>query len=381
MKRLICLLLVLAAIFAFFGCSKKEEEQITEEPPTTKGETPNQPAKPAQTQPSPQLEPSPSPSAEPEPSQPQEAEYTGPRNPLTGLPTEEDLTAVRPYAIMLNNLREALPQHGVMQADILYEVLAEGGITRMLGIFQDVGSLEGKIGSIRSSRPYFLDLAQGHDAIYIHAGGSEDAYAQISARGVTNFDFVRANYAFFFRDPDRLGTYALEHTAFTTGELLREYMPTYNVRHDHQDGYSYKMNFADDGTPDNGGKAEKISAVFSTYKTGVFEYDADSKDYKVSEYGAPYVDGNTGEQAHFTNVIVIFASHRVLDDVGRRAIDLVGSGKGYFACGGKYVPINWQKDSYTSQFVYTLEDGTEVTFGRGTTYVNIMPTNSEVIFE
>lgn len=84
----------------------------------------------------------------------------------------------RPVAIMLNNLKEALPQLGQSQADVIYEVPAEGGITRMLAVYQSLDGV-GKIGSIRSARPYYLELALGHDAIYIHAGGSEDAYAKI----------------------------------------------------------------------------------------------------------------------------------------------------------------------------------------------------------
>lgn len=371
MKRIVCFLIAAVMLVSMCACGKKEKE-IVEQPPEVKDDTPN---KPLQTLPEASLSPEMPEDPEPEP------EYTGPRNPLTGLPVDEDISNVRPYAIMLNNLKEALPQHGIMQADIIYEVLAEGGITRMLGVFQNVDKLEGKIGSIRSSRPYYLDLAQGHDAIYIHAGGSEDAYSQISVRGITNFDFVRSNYAFFFRDPDRLSSYSLEHTAFTTGELLREYMPTYNIRHEHNDNYNYSMLFDDNATPANGESAKKISATYSNYKTGIFEYDESTGEYNVSEYNSAYIDGNTGEQAHFKNVLVLFAEHHVLDDVGRRAVDLVGSGEGYFACGGKYVSIKWSKDSYTSQFVYTLADGTELTFGRGSSYINIMPIGSNVVFE
>ena len=107
-------------------------------------------------------QPAPAPTPEP---------YDGPWNPLTGEPIGEDWVNRRPVAIMLNNLKEALPQQGQSEADILYEVLAEGGITRMLGVYQSVEGV-GKIGSIRSARPYYLELALGHDAVYLHAGGS-----------------------------------------------------------------------------------------------------------------------------------------------------------------------------------------------------------------
>ena len=77
----------------------------------------------------------------------------------------------RPVAVMLNNLKAAQPQLGVSQADIIYEVPAEGGITRMLGVFQTLEGV-GDLGSIRSARPYYLELALGHDALFVHAGGS-----------------------------------------------------------------------------------------------------------------------------------------------------------------------------------------------------------------
>jgi hypothetical protein len=281
---------------------------------------------------------------------------------------------------MLNNIREALPQHGTAEADIIYETLAEGGITRMLAVYQDYQDI-GRIGSIRSSRTYFLDLAQGLDAIYIHAGGSPQAYDAISSRGVSNIDGVRGNYEIFYRDRDRVnGGYAYEHTLFTTGELLNKYLPEYNIRKEHQEGYSYSMLFSDQPEPLSGTAANTISVRFSSYKTGVFTYDESSKMYAVSQYGDIYTDGNTGEQVSVKNVLVLYApvSRIPGDSEGRLSIDLVGSGGGLFACEGKYIPIVWTKDGYTSQFVYTLEDGTELSFGRGSSYICIIPEDESV---
>ena len=113
--------------------------------------------------------------------------------PLTGEGLMEDVSGQRPIAIMLNNLSKALPQAGVAQADVIYEIVAEGGITRMLALFQDVEGV-GEIGTVRSARTYYLELALGHDAIYIHAGGSEDAYAKIRQWGVTALDGESANF-------------------------------------------------------------------------------------------------------------------------------------------------------------------------------------------
>ena len=90
--------------------------------------------------------------------------------PLTGEGLMEDVSGQRPIAIMLNNLSKALPQAGVAQADVIYEIVAEGGITRMLALFQDVEGV-GEIGTVRSARDYYVSLAYGHDAIFLHAGG------------------------------------------------------------------------------------------------------------------------------------------------------------------------------------------------------------------
>lgn len=301
--------------------------------------------------------------------------YDGPVNPLTGLPVSEDISSLRPLAIMLNNLKEALPQFGTASADIIYETLAEGGITRMLAVYQDVSGA-GKIGSIRSARTYYLDLAQGHDAIFIHAGGSPQAYDELSRRGVCNLDGVRGNYEIFYRDPDRTQSgYHYEHTLFTTDELLNEYLPTYSIRREHEEDYSYTMHFSDDAAPASGMSAGEIKVHFSNYKTGVFQYDETSKLYMVSEYGEAYTDGNTGSQVAVKNVLVLYASVSQIsnDTEGRLSIDLTGSGSGIFACEGLYIPIVWSKDDESSQFVYALEDGSELSFGRGTSYISIIP--------
>ncbi|MEG1857842.1 MAG: DUF3048 domain-containing protein, partial [Pseudoflavonifractor sp.] len=219
-------------------------------------------------------------------------------NPLSGLPMDLSLVNRRPVAIMLNNIVTALPQAGQSQADILYEVLAEGGITRMLGVFQSPAQVQ-TMGSIRSARPYYLELALGHDAIYIHAGGSEDAYAKIPKWKVTALDGVRGPYMsntpgenLMWRDPVRRKKAGLEHSVVTTGKTLDTLLPTYGIRLDHADGYAPALTFAPDGTPKNGVDAAEIKVPFVRKITG-FTYDAKSKLYMVSEYGKPYMDANS----------------------------------------------------------------------------------------
>ena len=314
--------------------------------------------------------------------------YDGPVSPISGLPMDEKWENRRPVAIMLNNLKEALPQLGQSMADIIYEVPAEGGITRMLGVFQSLDGV-GKIGSIRSARPYYLELALGHDAIFLHAGGSVDAYTKIRQWGVPALDAVNGPYLgstpgsnLMWRDPERRKSYSLEHTVVTTGETIMELLPTYSLRLEHEEGYTFDMDFAADGTPANGAPAGTITVPVSHYKTGVFTYDPDSGLYLVEEYGQPYVDGNTGEQVGVTNVVILKTVCRYTgDSLGHITVDLDGEGSGSFACGGRAVDITWTKEAPYGQLRYYGPDGAPLSFGVGRTYVMIVPLDCDVTFQ
>ncbi|MEG1747148.1 MAG: DUF3048 domain-containing protein [Oscillospiraceae bacterium] len=326
----------------------------------------------------PEVSPSPSPSptatAKPTPTP-----YAGPFNPLTGLPIDEAHANARPIAIMLNNLKQALPQLGTSQADIIYEILAEGGITRMVGVYQSMEGV-GNIGSVRSSRPYYLEVALGHDAVYLHAGGSQDAYADIAAWNVTALDCVRSTaYSdIFWRDQDRIKNKGYEHSVLTSGEKILKSFPGYSFRQAHEDGYKYVMNFAENGAPAGGAAANAITVPFSNYKTGVFTYDTASKAYKIEEYGAAYIDGNTNEQVAVTNVLILKTDCHAIDDYGRLAVDLTSGGDGFYACGGAFVPITWSKASRNDQFVYKDAAGNPITLGIGKSYVCIVPNSRQI---
>lgn len=311
------------------------------------------------------------------------AAYSGPINPLTGLPLEDGSPEDRPIAIMLNNLKGALPQLGVSQSDIIYEVLAEGGITRMLGVYQNVEAV-GTIGSVRSSRPYYLELALGHDAIYLHAGGSPDAYTKIKEWGVTALDCVNGPYegSLFWRDSERRKTLGYEHSVITSGETISSLFPSYTFRKFHEEGYTYSQAFVEEGIPAGGETADTVTVPFSYYKTGLFEYSAEEGKYLVSEYGRPYVDGNNGTQVTVTNLLILKTACNLIpgDAYGRITVDLT-NGEGWFACGGKYVSIRWEKSYPDGQFYYFTDDGQPLSLQQGNSYVCIVPTNSNVTFE
>lgn len=353
-KRTAAMFLAIWMLFGLIGCGGGTDE-VEESEPAPVEET------------EPELDSQPE--SEPEPMGPAGV------NPLSGEPMEEACENDRPVAVMFNNLKAAQPQLGVSQADIIYEIPAEGGITRMLGVFQSLEGV-GNLGSIRSTRSYYLEAALGHDALLVHAGGSPEAYKDIPNWGVDNMDGVRggSDAKIFWRDPDRKKTAGYEHSLLTSGENILEYLATGRYRTEHEEGYRYVQTFAEDGIPVNGTKAESFKLYYTAYKTGTFDYDADTGLYMVGQYGGAYTDGNSGEQVGVTNVLILETDINVIpgDKEGRLSVKMTGAGNGTYFCGGKSVPIQWSKADRNSQFVYRLTDGTPLTLGQGTSYVCIM---------
>ena len=366
-QRVVSMLLMFCLMLSLAGCGEKKQEETPPEQTET-------------------TEPAPAPAPEPEPEPEPEPDVPAGTNPLTGLPMEPEFESRRPVAVMFNNLKAAQPQLGVSQADIIYEIPAEGGVTRMLGLFQTLEGVE-NLGSIRSTRPYYLEAALGHDAILVHAGASPDAYSYIKNWGVANIDGVNGGPSqdvVFWRDAQRKQTAGYEHSLLTSGERIQAYLDTGKYRTEHQAGYTYSQAFAEDGTPVEGTPADRFKLQFTNYKTGVFEYDPETMLYKISQYGKAYTDGNTGEQVNVTNVLILETAISIIpgDKEGRLTVRMTGDGDGTYFCGGKYIPIRWSKTDRSSPFVYTKQDGTPLTLGQGSSYVCIMsPASSTLTFE
>lgn len=361
MKRIICLLSVLLLLL-LPACGDTSGDLSA--PPEETTPAPTVPAS---------SEPTPSPTPEP-----------AICNPLTGIPCDEDISGQRPVAVMLNNIKAAMPQQGNSQADIIYEVLAEGGITRMLGLYQTPGDA-GLIGSVRSARQYYWELACGHDAVYIHAGGSPEFYSTKQTLGLTTVDGVNGYWpGMFWRDRDRIAGkhFAVEHSLLTSGEAIAAMLASHEELVPHAEGYTYEMSFTDDAAPADGQPAGTIVASFSSGKTTTFRYDAQQKLYLAEQYGEAYIDGNDNAQVSATNVLVLQTDciQVANDDKGRIAVDL-SSGSGWFACGGKIAPITWEKGTASQQLRYFDENGDPLVLGRGKSYVCIIPTTGGMTAE
>lgn len=216
-----------------------------------------------------------------------------------------------------------------------------------------------------------------YDAIVIHGGGSEQAYSDVKTYNADNFDGVRdakASSAIFYRDSSR-GQHGSEHTLFFHGTKVADLVQEYGFRTEHNSGYKTGLTFSDDAVSQCTGDAGTIQVTFNTSKSTQFTYQSDSGKYTAVQYNDDYKDGATGEKVAFSNVLVLSAAMSTVDSYGRLAVELTGSGDGYLACGGKYVPIKWSRSSINDCFTYTLADGTPLNLARGTTYVGVVPTN------
>ena len=372
MKRLFILLFAMILLLSAAACgSEPAQPAETPSPAPTAAPTPTPAATP---EPTPEATPEPTPEVTPEPSpEPTPLPY---QHPLTGERLAEPFGNSRPYAVMINNINVAQPQCSTSQCDILYEILAEG-TTRMMAVFSSLDGV-GSMGSMRSLRPYYLDIATTYDAIMVHAGGSDQAYSDVKTLHWNNIDGVRGPGASAFaRDPNRMA-HGIEHSLFTTGQKILDMTAELKYRTEHEsEDYDYGLRFTENGTP-SGAAAETVEVHFGNYKTTTFTYDEQAQLYYPAQYGSDYVDGNSGEKVGFTNVLVLYAPTRMLDNYGRLGITLTGSNEGLFVCGGKSTHITWERETAADRFSYVKADGSPLTLGIGTTYVCVVPTGSEV---
>ncbi|MCL2425425.1 MAG: DUF3048 domain-containing protein [Oscillospiraceae bacterium] len=371
---IILVLLTLVVVFAISACGDTNSNEDTEQPSEiqTPEETP---------EPTPEPTPTPEPEETPEPTPVPDGAHI---NPLTGLPVDEDISMNRPIAVMMSNIQVALPMNGITQADIVYEIPVEGGITRMMAFFQEYSDLP-TIGSIRSVRHTNVDIAGVHDAMILTSGGSPLALSLINSRGVTYLPEGGRFNSIYFRNNSRISgrTLAGEHSVTTNGELLSSHIPTFDIRTTHEDDFSQPLNFTDNATPVGGSTANEIIVRFGG-KSSTFNFNADRNAYYMSQFGNPFVDANNSEQVSFTNIIVIKTSVTALQGPhggsGRRDIEVVGTGQGFFAHGGQFIPITWSRADEFSPFVYTLSNGSELEVGRGNTYIAIAPLSETIDF-
>lgn len=298
--------------------------------------------------------------------------------PIKKLKIVDEDSKTRPIAVMINNNHVAWPHAGLNDAYLAYEILAEGGITRIMALFKDKDTE--KIGSVRSARPYYLDYALENDAIYVHYGWSDKAKSDISSLGVDNINGLTAS-SVFWRDSSL--NKATEHTVFTSMEKINEYSKEngYDRDTDKDLLLNYSVDEIDLSKREDAIKADTVFMKYSYYTTASYEYDSEKKVYKRYMSDTPHVDAVTGDQYTFKNIIITPIETHTYDSYGRLELDNIGSGEGYFITLGYAIPITWSKDSRSSQTVYKNMDGEEIKVNDGNTFIQITPPSEDIKIE
>lgn len=296
------------------------------------------------------------------------------QNLLTGIADlSKEAIGKRPVAVMVNNVEDALPQYGVAQADLIFELPVEGDLTRLMAVYGDYTQVP-DICAIRSCRYYYPAIAKGFDAFYVHWGIDQSVADYVAGIQPDKFDGISNTGGLFGRDTARRKAgYALEHTGYFKGTQFAKVADESGKRTELRDAKkNVAFQFCDYGesvTP-IGENCNTVTIRFGA-STSKFNYDAEKKTYAKFMNGHTHVDGKTGEQLSFTNVLVLETSISVRDTVGHKKIDWQGSGtaKGYYISNGVVQKIHWSQKDENSYLKFYDENGEELTINRGKSYI------------
>ena len=279
----------------------------------------------------------------------------------------------RPIAVMIDN-HDAAKHVGLQESFINYEIIVEGGLTRIMAVFKD--KQVDLIGPVRSSRHYFLDYAMENSAIYAHYGWSDRAKNDISTLGINNMNGITNAYKAYWRD----NNIAAPHNVYTNTESLQKQAESmgYNLESTEWQLLEYSENNIDLSTKENSMVAKNIDLDYSYYHTTGYYYDEETKTYLRSMNNTLHNDYVTGKTYTAKNIIIEKIRNYSFDSYGRQDLENIGTGEGYYITNGYAVPITWTKESRSSKTKYTYLDGTNVVVNDGNTWIQIIPINSNI---
>lgn len=309
-----------------------------------------------------------------------EAEKQTNINPLTGLEgLDPEAVDQRPVAIMINNVKVAQSvQTGLDKADIVYEAYAEGGVTRLLAVYKDIKAAS-TIGTIRSARYSYIDLAMGHDAIYVHAGINEShATPHVKETGIDNINLLNGKFnGMSFRESNGKAT---EHTLYTTGEKLWNGFEKLKWRTKLKNNTANWQSFVSEDNPvtPSGGSCETVSVTMSSEYVSKFTYNTSTGKYSKFNGSSSHKDYRSGKQLEFENVLVLKTSVTALSSDGYIVKTGLSGGDGYYISNGGYVNIKWSKGSASNPIKITLADGSECSYNAGNTWVCLVNKKNNV---
>lgn len=277
--------------------------------------------------------------------------------------TDKDKADNRPVAVMVNNISIAQKvQTGLTEADIVYETEVEGGITRLMAVFKDISKVE-KIGTIRSARYPYIDLAMGHGAIYVHHG-QDKTYAKPHLRDTQTFAVGENNAGVRIRNEGL----AAEHTLYGYGKKIWEWFEKKNYDTKLKSAENWQTFASEDRKVEFSDLADTVTVKFSNAYTSVFKYDAESGKYIRFFRDTERKDYYTGKSELFKNIFVLKTAITYYPDGKHKKVDL-SSGSGYYCVNGTYTPIKWKKGSSSNGLKFTLEDGTPLEVSQGNSWV------------
>lgn len=303
----------------------------------------------------------------------------------------------RPLGIMIENHQESRPQSGLSSADVLYEAVAEGGITRFLAIFYCNNGEQ--VGPVRSARTYFLDFISeyGDSPLYVHVGGANqpgpaDALSQIENYGwvgLNDMNQFSIGFPTFWRDYDRLGhPVATEHTMYSTTEKLLQFAKQKRkLGYEDEDGIAWTKSFApysfkDDALMSQRPPSQKIHLEFWTKDPDYaidWTYEPIANIYKRNNGGKPHLDFNNKKQLTAKNIVVLKMLETSANDGYENNQHLLyktkGQGKAHVFMDGKETVGTWRKDSRTARTLLFDSNGTPIKFVKGTIWFEILPTD------
>jgi len=293
---------------------------------------------------------------------------------LSGLPVPDESVNQRPVtAVMVENSLDARPQSGLSQAGVVFEAVAEGGVTRFMALYQDTTPTD--VGPIRSARPYYISWALGFDAAYAHVGGSDEALADIKAWSVHDMNqFYNGSYY------HRVNTRAAPHNVYTGIDTLNKleaakgYTSTFT-------GFPRGKEAA--STPPTATSLDfRLSGpIYDPH----YDYNPATNSYDRSEAGEPQTDAATGKQLSPKVVIamVVPLGRGALDSSGAYYSDYatIGSGQAYIFQNGTLTTGTWAKSSNTAQLTFTDAAGQAIPLNRGQTWISAVSGTNQVSYK
>lgn len=314
----------------------------------------------------------------PEEGKPAEEEVFDPNmifSPLDGLRYYPEDLEKRPVAISIDNHPKARWQAGISYAEIVYEVEVEHPFTRYICIF--LAKEPERVGPVRSARPYIIYYALENDGIFVHVGGSPDAFSEIKRLKVPEVDGLYSGAMWRYNDT---GKYA-PHNMYTTLSLIRNQAKSYGYRTEGNiEGYIFNEKSKKISEKYEASTAKTINIVYNKTNTTDYTYDEDNKIYLRFKDGEKHIDELDEKQIGVKNIIVMEAPKTVLDNEGRLLIATVGKGSGIYITEGESIPVTWEKNSEKSRTRFYAQKE-EIVLNPGNTWIQVVNSLNNVTIE